>query len=69
MSLYALARYNTAPDVVKFACKNGISENPLYLQCDKCGNFACDVRYEFETGLRLRPDEFFPADSDSTQVE
>lgn len=57
--MYAVARYNTAPDMVHFACKHGIKQNPLYMQCDKCGNIFCEIRGEIAAGLRPRPGEVY----------
>ena len=46
--MYVVSKYCTDPHAVKFACQHGIKENPLYLQCDKCGNVFCEVRAELE---------------------
>lgn len=61
--MYVVSKYCTDPHAVKFACKHGIKENPLYLQCDKCGNFGCEVRYELElkygTDIFKHDNEFY----------
>ena len=44
MSFFTYSRYSTAPEAVYFACHNGVTQNPLYKQCDKCGFPACDIR-------------------------
>ena len=48
MSWYNIARYSTSPDAVRFACMNGITQNPLYMQCDLCGNDICHIRQNLE---------------------
>ena len=41
---YNIATWSTDPDMVRFACMNGITQNPLYMKCDACGNSICHVR-------------------------
>ena len=53
MSLYNIARYSTDPEMVRFACMNGITQNPLYMQCDVCGNDICHVRQNIEDNKSL----------------
>lgn len=58
MSLYALARYNTAPDVVKFACRNGIKENPMYMKCEECANQSfCEIYFNLTPAPEFSPEE------------
>lgn len=58
MSLYCLARYCTDPDVIKFACKNGISENPMYLKCKDCpNNISCEIYFDRTPAPTLSPAE------------
>lgn len=46
MSLYGLARYNTSPDMIKFACTHGIEQNPMYMKCDSCPNqSSCEIYF------------------------
>ena len=65
MSLYHLARYCTAPDVIKFACKNGISENPMYLKCADCpNNISCEIYFDRTPAPELSPEESEMIDRD-----
>ena len=58
MSLYSLARYCTAPDLIKFACKNGIKENPMYMKCDICPNQNfCEIYFANTPAPELSPRE------------
>lgn len=41
---YNIATWSTDPDMVRFACLNGITQNPLYMRCGECGNSICHVR-------------------------
>lgn len=58
MSLYSLAQYCTAPDLIKFACKNGIKQNPMYMQCDICPNQNfCEIYFANTPAPELSPRE------------
>ena len=50
---YNIATWSTDPDMVRFACMNGITQNPLYMKCDECGNSICHVRKNIEDNKSL----------------
>lgn len=65
MSMYGLARYCTAPDVIKFACKNGIKENPMYMKCDECpNNISCEIYFSLNPAPPLSHEETEMIDRD-----
>lgn len=56
--MYAVARYCTSPDMIKFACKHGIKQNPMYMKCDDCLNQNfCEIYFKLHPAPELSPQE------------
>ena len=56
--MYARALSSTEPFVVKFACRNGITANPMYHKCDICQNRdLCEIYFELHPAPPLPPEE------------
>ena len=56
--MYAVARYCTSPDMIKFACKHGIKQNPMYMKCDDCLNQNfCEIYFRNTPAPKLSPQE------------
>lgn len=68
--MHHLARFSTSPGMIKFACKNGIKQNPMFMKCDSCPNqSSCEIFFSNNppTQLSQREKDLIQNDLDNAR--